>query len=156
MEDWEPMAAFLCSEEARFMGGPYRRELAWFSFAADAGSWELQGCGGLSIVERATGTLVGQVSLNRFPHFPDDEIGWLTFPAFRGRGYAREAAQAARAHAYGAAGWTTAVSYVDPANAASAAVARALGCTEDREAGRPDPNDLVFRHPSPRSLGAAA
>lgn len=156
LDDWEPMAAFLCSDEARFMGGPLDREAAWFGFVADLGSWALQGCGGWSVEERGTGALVGAVSLNRFPHYPESEIGWLTFPAFRGRGYAREAARAARAYAYQAAGWTTAVSYVDSANAASIAVARAVGCTEDREARRPDPEDIVFRHPSPASLGGAA
>ena len=153
MADWEPMAAFMCSDESRYMGGPFDREAARFSFASDVGSWSLQGCGGLAVEERETGALVGAVGLNRFGHCPDDEIGWLTFPAFRGRGYAREAAEAARAHAYRACGWTAAVSYVEPPNLPLAAVARALGCVEDADAWRPDPPDLVFRHPSPAALG---
>lgn len=155
MADWEPIAAFLCSDEARYMR-PFDRAAAWFGFASDVGSWELQGCGGWGMEERGTGALVGAVGLNRFPHYAEDEIGWLTFPEFRRRGYAREAAEAARAYAYRHAGWTTAVSYVDPDNAASAAVARSLGCVEDPQAGRPDPSDLVFRHPSPAALGLAA
>jgi RimJ/RimL family protein N-acetyltransferase len=156
LSDWEAIAAFYESEEARFVGGPLDRRRSWFGFGADVGSWGLLGFGCWAVEERATGALAGQVGLNRPPHFPEAEIGWLTFPAFRRRGYAREAARAARAFAYGTLGWATAVSYVDPDNAASIAVARALGCVEDAEAERFDAEDIVFRHPSPASLGGAA
>ena len=73
-------------------------------------------------------------------------------PGFEGKGYATEAGRAARAYAYGTLGWKTAVSYVDPGNHRSAAVARRLGCREDPEAARPDPADIVFRHPGPEAL----
>ena len=80
------------------------------------------------------------------------EIGWLLLPGFEGRGYATEAARAARAYAYDSLGWTTAVSYCDPENVRSLAVARRLGCTEDPAAEPFDPGDIVFRHPAPEAL----
>ena len=48
-------------------------------------------------------------------------------------------------------GWTGAVSYIDRDNAASIALARRLGCTEDPDAERFDPVDVVFRHPAPEA-----
>ena len=70
-------------------------------------------------------------------------------PEFQRRGFATEAARAARGFAYGTLGWSTAVSYVDRDNAASIATALKLGCTEDPAAERYDDEDIVFRHPSP-------
>ena len=59
---------------------------------------------------------------------------------------------AARAHAYGALGWTTAVSYIDPQNARSIRVAERMGAKLDPDAVPMDPGDLVYRHPAPEDL----
>ena len=149
LSDWERFAAFYESDAARYVGGPLPRPRTWNGFAADVGSWELFGFGYWAIEETATGACVGQVGLSHPPHFPEREIGWIVYPEFQRRGFATEAALAARAYAYGIAGWTTAVSYIDRDNARSIALALRIGCTEDRGAARLDPEDLVFRHPAP-------
>jgi RimJ/RimL family protein N-acetyltransferase len=151
MADWEPIAAFFESDAAAYVGGPLPRRRSWFGFGADVGSWDLLGFGAWAVDEAATGAFVGQVGLNKPPHFPEREIGWIVFPAFQRRGFATEAARAARDFAYGSLGWTTAVSYVDPENAASIATARRLNCVEDEGADRFDEEDIVFRHPSPET-----
>jgi RimJ/RimL family protein N-acetyltransferase len=147
--DWEPIAAFFASDAARYVGGPLPRPRAWHGFASDVGSWSLLGFGYWGVDETATGTFVGQVGLGKPAHFPEAEIGWIIFPEFQRRGFAYEAALAVRDYAFGALGWATAVSYIDPENAASIALARKLGCVEDPEAARWDPDDLVFRHLAP-------
>jgi RimJ/RimL family protein N-acetyltransferase len=152
LSDWEPMAAFFESDASRYVGGPLPRPRAWHSFAGDVGSWILLGFGAWAVDETDTGAFVGQIGLNKPAHFPEAEIGWITFPDHQRRGYATEAALAARAHAYGTLGWTTAVSYIDRDNAASIALARRLGCVEDPDAARFDPKDIVFRHPAPEAL----
>lgn len=149
LADFPAVAAFFATDAARFVGGPLDDRRAWFGFAADVGSWELMGFGGWAIEETATGVLVGQVALNKPPFFPEREIGWIVFPEHQRRGYAHEAARAARDHAFGPLGWDTAVSYVHPENVASIAVARKLGAVEDPAAERFDAADLVFRHPRP-------
>jgi RimJ/RimL family protein N-acetyltransferase len=151
MDDFAPMAAFLGSEASRFVGGPYDAVRAWQAFAADVGGWDLLGFGGWAAEEKASGAFVGQLSLNRPPHFPEREIGWLLFSDYEGRGYATEGARAVRAFAFGTLGWETAVSYVDPENTRSIAVARRLGCTEDPAAVPMEPGDIVFRHPAPEA-----
>jgi RimJ/RimL family protein N-acetyltransferase len=155
LSDWEPIAVFFESDAARYVGGPLPRRRSWFGFGADVGSWELLGFGPWAVDETATGAFVGQIGLNQPAHFPEHEIGWIVFPAFQGRGFATEGARAARDFAADTLGWTTAVSYIDPANAASIAVARHLGCTEDPDAARFDADDLVFRHPM-RAASAGA
>lgn len=152
MADWEPIATFFESEASAFVGGPLPRRRSWYGFGADVGSWDLLGYGCWAVDESETGTFVGQVGLNRPPYFPEREIGWIVFPPFQRRGYATEAARAARGYAYGTLGWTTAVSYVDRGNVASIATARKLDCVEDADAARFDDDDLVFRHPTPEAL----
>jgi RimJ/RimL family protein N-acetyltransferase len=152
LADFEPMAAFFESDASRYVGGPYDRRRSWHGFAGDVGSWNLLGFGCWGVELTATGAFVGQVGLNKPAYFPEREIGWIVFPAFQRRGFAYEAALAAREYAYGKLGWTTAVSYIDRDNAASIALARKLGCVEDPDAERWDPEDVVFRHPAPEAL----
>ena len=86
--------------------------------------------------------------------WPEREIGWSVYdPAIEGTGIAREAAEAVRAWAYTTLGWTTAVSYIDPDNAASIRLAERLGCTLDEAAEKPEGEPcLVYRHPAPEAL----
>lgn len=152
LEDFEPLAALYASGRSAFIGGPLPRAKVWYGFAADTGCWDLRGYGAWSVEEKDTGALVGQVGLNHPPHFAEREIGWILHDGYEGRGYAFEAASAARAYAYGTAGWTTAVSYIDPANTRSIALAERLGARPDPEAPRHHPDDIVYRHPAPEAL----
>ncbi|MEY4982233.1 MAG: hypothetical protein RIR62_499, partial [Pseudomonadota bacterium] len=93
-----------------------------------------------------------------FPEtWPEREIGWSVWnPAAEGKGFAFEAAGAARDFAYRALGWTTAVSYVAAGNARSRALALRLGAVVDADAPSiGEPPCLVFRHPAPDSLRTA-
>ncbi|MBL3560111.1 GNAT family N-acetyltransferase [Rhodovulum sulfidophilum] len=151
VEDFGPYAALFASEGARFMGGPLSRRQAWQVFAADSGQWALMGFGAWGVERREDGVAVGQVALNKPDHFPERELGWLVFDGHEGRGYATEAAEAARDHAFGALGFDTLVSYVSPENRRSVALAERLGARPDATADRPDPGDLVYRHPHPEA-----
>ena len=85
--------------------------------------------------------------------WPERELGWTVWSdAAEGKGYAFEAAAAARDHAFGALGWETAVSYIDPDNIRSVALAERLGARHDPEARGPGENScLVYRHPRPEA-----
>ncbi|MEL6679420.1 MAG: GNAT family N-acetyltransferase [Pseudomonadota bacterium] len=152
VEDLEPYTAFMASDRARGVGGPYGPFQAWTWFASDIAQWVLYGHGALAIEERKTGAFAGQVSLNHLPHYPENEIGWVAFDGFTGKGYVTEAARAMRDFAYGTLGWSTVVSYIDRDNLASIAVAARLGATRDHDAQAPGPDDLVYRHPAPEAL----
>ena len=148
MADFETYAALFASPRAKHMGVLDRRG-AWFSFASDVAQWALMGCGAWAVERAADEAFIGQVAINRPVHFPEPELGWMLCAPFEGQGYAREAAQAARAFAFGTLRLPTLVSYVGPDNARSIALARRLGAVPDPQAARPEPDDLVFRHPAP-------
>ncbi|MEL6125885.1 MAG: GNAT family N-acetyltransferase [Pseudomonadota bacterium] len=151
-EDLEIYTTFMASDRARGVGGPYGRFHSWQWFASDVAQWVLYGHGGLAIVEKESGAFAGQVTLNHLPHYPENEIGWVAFDGFTGKGYVTEAARALRDYAYQTLGWPTLVSYIDRDNAPSIAVATRLGAVRDYEAKAPGPDDLVFRHPSQEAL----
>ncbi len=151
MADFEAYAGLFASPRAEHMGVLDRRG-AWFGFASDVAQWALMGCGAWAVDRAADGTCIGQVAINRPVHFPEPELGWLLFAPFEGHGYAMEAALAARAFAFGTLQLPTLVSYVGPDNARSIALARRLGAVPDPQAARPDPDDLVFRHPGPERV----
>ncbi|CEJ14632.1 hypothetical protein BN1110_04966 [bacterium YEK0313] len=144
--DFEAYAALMASPRSRGMGGPFDRRASWGIFCHDVALWPLFGHGALMVDMKATGACIGQVGINAGPLFPEKELGWLLYDGHEGHGYVTEAARALKDWAYGTLGLATLVSYVDPANARSCAVAERLGAMLDPEAPRQDPDDLVFRH----------
>ncbi len=142
--------AFFGSARGRFIGGGPDLEpgKAWRVFAMIAGHWTLRGCGPFILVDKADGAPIGAVGPWFPPPWPERELSWSIWSApAEGRGFAGEAARRLRAHVFDDLGWETAVSYVDPANARSAALAERLGCVRDPDAATPfDEPTLVFRH----------
>ncbi|GGH37091.1 Protein N-acetyltransferase, RimJ/RimL family [Cribrihabitans marinus] len=153
--DFPVFAAFFASERSGFVGGPVPAEQSWRYLAAELGHWQLRGFGRWSVVETATGKLAGLIGL-WFPQgWPEPEIGWDLFDGFEGKGYATEAALAAREYAYDTLGWTTAISLVAPENAASRNVARRMGARADGTHEHERFGALeIWRHPAPEDLAA--
>ena len=150
MDDLPDYTAFLATDRCRYMGGPHPAREAWNWFCNDTAQWALLGMGGLLIVPRGAASAVGQVAVCHGPIFPEPELGWFLYDGHEGKGYATEAAALMRDWAFGPRGLTALVSYVDPANTASARVARRLGAEIDPNAATPDntPTD-VWRHRRP-------
>lgn len=148
IDDFPAYAALLASPRAKHMGGPYMRRWAWGVFCHDIACWTLFGHGGLMVDLRATGECVGQVGISHGPLFPERELGWPLYEGHEGQGYATEAAKALRRWAAQSLGLHGLISYVDPENRQSAAVAIRLGGVLDPEAPKQDFGDLVFRYPA--------
>lgn len=146
MTDVTTMAPAFASDWSRYMGGPISRDDLWRWIAAETISWEWLGFGSWAIELRDSGELIGQVGINQPPRFPEIELGWAIFPAHEGQGYAFEAAKAARDWGFDSRGLQTLVSYIDPENARSIALAKRLGAALDPNAQGEDPEDLVYRH----------
>lgn len=157
--DFEPFAAFYASPRADFVGGPLDREGAWRMLAMEAGHWQLRGYGRWILETAEGGETAGMVGIFCPEGWPEPEIGWDLFDGHTGKGYATEAARAARGFAYDGLGWDTVISLVKPANTASAAVARRLGASHDGDFTHVRHGPMqVWRHPGPaklRSEGAA-
>lgn len=150
MADFPGFRTVLTGLRAVYMDGPHDDLGAWHMFCADVAHWSLRGIGGLAVTRKTTGEVVGQVAITHPPHFPELELGWLTYDGHEGQGYVTEAAGAFRDWAF-AQGWPTLVSYIDPGNDRSIAVAERLGARRDAAAPRPSPEDLVYRHAAKES-----
>ena len=147
LRDFDGFAAFLGSERARPVGGPVDRGLAWRAFCHLVGHWPLRGYGPFVFERGSVG--IGHGGAWQPEGWPEVELGYCLWDAsHEGQGLACEAMRAARKHAW-AIGLGPLVSYIAPANAASIRLAERLGAERDDEARRPDPEDLVYRHPAP-------
>lgn len=160
--DEDAYVAFGSSENGQNVGGNGSRYRAWQMFAVELGHWAIRGWGPFAVDLRETGNSVGWIGPWHPLGNPEPEIGWMVWADAEGKGIAREAAEAARQHAYTTLGWTTAVSYMFPGNTRSIALAERLGAERDEAADLPEGDTpetcFVYRHPSPATLaqGAAA
>lgn len=153
-QDWDAWLGFHCSDRASFVGGGPKmtaRE-SWRAFGHVIGHWVMRGYGMFVFTAKDDDIALGMTG----PWFPEGwaerEIGWTIWSqAAEGKGYAAEAARAAINHAFSDLGWDTAVSYIDPDNARSIALAKRLGARLDPDAAQPDMGDdkriEVYRHP---------
>lgn len=82
---------------------------------------------GRAVIVRMFGTVAGSVGLKGQPRDGRVEVGWGIERAFRGQGYAREAARAVIADAFGHREVREVVAHIDPANAPSVRVAEGIG-----------------------------
>lgn len=121
----------------RFIGGvPASRAEAWGRMLRYAGLWALRGHGYWAVEERATGRFLGDVGLADFlrdlepPLLAPPEAGWALLPEAQGKGYAREAVGAMLAWADRALEVPAVSCMIDPANAASLALACHHGFAE--------------------------
>ena len=150
-EDLHDWTAFYKSERAVYIGGgPDAGDgRAWRTFATVLGHWPLSGCGMFAITLAESGRAIGFAGPWFPADWPEKELGWSIWSAaHEGCGYAFEAVSAVRAYAFDVLKWPAAVSYIDPANARSQALALRLGCVLDNDAPPPPGNEaLVFRHP---------
>ena len=151
--DWPAFRDFLHSDRARFIRtGEMTPALAWRSFGHFVGHWVMRGFGSF-VYHRAGDPAPLGATGPWFPEgWPEREIGWTVWSLeAEGHGFAAEAARAAIAHAFRDLGWDTAVSYVDPENHRSVALAERLGARRDPEAPSAPAFEgaLVFRHPRP-------
>jgi RimJ/RimL family protein N-acetyltransferase len=150
LTDFDAYAGFRASDRAHFVGGPNTDIQAWGQFIGLAGQWTIRGYGRWIVADRETDAPLGVVGLLYPIGWPEPEIAWSMFAAAEGRGLAHEAALAARRYAYGTAGWTTAISLIDPANTRSTALAGRLGCHPDGTYQHAIFGAMqIWRHPAP-------
>ncbi|MHC0054263.1 GNAT family N-acetyltransferase [Actibacterium sp. D379-3] len=149
-QDFPALVEFYASDRSQFVGGPMTAEQTWRQLACEIGHWTLRGYGRWIAEDTQTGRAVGMIGLWSPEGFPEPEIGWDLFDGFEGRGYATEAARAARDFAFDTLGWVTAISLVKPANTGSARVAERLGAVRDGQFEHARFGALdIYRHPTP-------
>jgi len=132
-EDFDVFAAHLADPVSAAHLVPADRQAAWRIFCSQAGLWLIHGAGWWAVEEKATGRLVGSVGA----FFREDstvmELGWNTYRAFWGQGFATEAAAAALHHAFESRREPTVRAVIASSNESSLRVAKRLGLTYEAE-----------------------
>jgi RimJ/RimL family protein N-acetyltransferase len=148
--DFAHVEAFFADvDRAKGFGGQQNSNEAWRWFASVYGHWALRGYG-FWFVETKAEELVGMVGLWAPEGWPEPELGYVMFANGEGKGFAYEAATAARDYAYQKMGFTTLSSNIFPGNTRSVALAERMGAWKEREYENVSHGtEMVYRHPSP-------
>lgn len=132
-EDFDAFAAHCADPVSAAHLGLADRQTAWRIFCTQAGLWLIHGAGWWAVEEKATGRLVGNVGA----FFREDatvmELGWNTYRACWGQGFATEAAAAALHHAFETRREPKVRALIAAANESSLRVARRLGLTYEAD-----------------------
>ncbi|PRX33782.1 Protein N-acetyltransferase, RimJ/RimL family [Meinhardsimonia xiamenensis] len=148
--DFDLYASIVCSPRGSHLGGPYTRADAWSDFSRAVAGWLLHGHGLWCVETRADRLAIGFVVIGLEPGDAEPELGFLFAREVEGKGFAREAAAAARDFAWHRLGLESLVSYIDAENTRAIELALRLGARRDAaaEARLAEPA-CVYRHPRP-------
>jgi RimJ/RimL family protein N-acetyltransferase len=149
--DAAPLAAFLDSDRAKWIGGPYPSKDAPNWLAHQRTIWEKRGWGAWIAALRDDDTPIGRIGLLDHDGWDEPELAWFLFEGFDGHGYAFEAATAARAHANGPLRLPPLFSFIEPTNARSKALAVRLGPQLEPSVRFKDHDLGIYRHPMPEA-----
>ncbi|MEM7686654.1 MAG: GNAT family N-acetyltransferase [Paracoccaceae bacterium] len=141
LDDFAVWADIFCGSAGPFLGGPFTRDEAFTEFCAGTGMWLLRGHGPWA-VEDLSGGVLGFVLIGFEAGDQEPELGFLFADAAQGRGYAEEAAIAARDHALQTLKMPSLVSYTDPANGRANRLVERLGAVREADLG----GAHVWRH----------
>jgi RimJ/RimL family protein N-acetyltransferase len=150
LSDFPVLADILCTERAKYVGGPMSRKDAWLEFTQLSAGWLLHGHGGWTVEKDSI--VCGFVLIGVEPGDHEQEIGYLLTEAAEGRGIGQEAARAARDFAFQALGFDTNVSYIDPKNERSSNLAERLGGNRDAQVEAAMGDRMhIYRYPRPEA-----
>jgi [ribosomal protein S5]-alanine N-acetyltransferase len=136
LADLDFVAAMLSHPEVmRFYPKLYSRDEAQAWIERQMERYAEHGHGLWLVLERASGQRIGQVGLvmQVVDGIQEPEIGYLIHHPFWRRGFASEAALAARGYAFETKGYSRVISLIRPENEPSQGVARKLGMQPERE-----------------------
>ncbi|MES2913732.1 MAG: GNAT family N-acetyltransferase [Pseudomonadota bacterium] len=148
--DFPAMLTFNDSPRSAFVGGGVPRQQVWRGLLANIGHWALRGHGFFSVDTKA-GDFIGRIGVIYHDGWDEPELGWHLFDGHEGHGYCIEAARAAKADYHARLSPAPLISYIDPANPKSEAVARRLGAAPERETVFFDKTVNLWRHPGPEA-----
>lgn len=146
--DFPAMLAFSQSPRAEFIGGAIDRQWVWRAHLANIGHWALRGYGFYSVDTRA-GDFVGRVGVIFHDEWPEPELAWHLYDTHEGKGFAAEAALAAKADYHARISPRPLISMIDVANARSEALALRLDAVREKTVTDPDGDFHIYRHPGP-------
>jgi len=146
-KDLPTLTAFYGTERSHMVGGPATEAEVYTNLNSIIGHWAILGHGLWFIDDRKNGDFLGWTGVIWAPEWDEPELAWTVFAHAEGKGYAFEAARAARAYAAQEMNLDGLISYIRPNNPRSMALAERLGAKiEDTRDWRGNPCH-IYRHP---------
>ena len=131
--DFDLFADHLVNPESSAHLGSADRQTAWRIFTSHSGLWLVHGAGWWAIEEKQTGQLVGSVGAFFREQSTVMEMGWNTYRAFWGKGFANEAAAAVLNYVFEVRRELKVRALISSGNDASRRVAERLGMSYEME-----------------------
>jgi len=147
-DDFPLFATFKADTEKNqySIGGAADRVRAWGAFTAMCGEWALSNYGMFAVQKQNDPTAIGYAGIWFPPDIEEPELAWALFEGNEGKGFATEAAIAAKLWAQKTFGWGRLMSFIHPENSPSIALAERMGATKENETVLRGEPRLVFRH----------
>lgn len=147
MDDLAALTAFYQTDRSHMVGGPQDARGVHRMMLSTIGSWALKGHGMWHIADKDTDEMLGATGIINPPGWDAPELSWSVNGDAQGKGIAFEAAMAARTYAAKHLGHNGVISYIDPANPRSAALAQRMGAVIERETTFEGRTINIWRHP---------
>lgn len=145
--DLDALEAFNKTERSHLIGGPLDRANCWRVISNCIGHWALRGFGMWHLHHKADDRMIGACGFIFREGWDEPELGWNVHDGYEGESYAFEAAGAARAYGAKHFDLNGVISYIDPVNHRSIALAKRLGASFESK-GRLLGHDAdIYRHP---------
>ena len=125
------------------IGQTATRVQVWYTMLTAAGSWALRGYGMWAVEEVAGGRFIGSVGIFEPLDWPEPEIAYSLDEPYWHRGFATEAAAAARDWLFAHLPHQRLASFIRPENGASIHVAERLGAVLE---GTAELRGVTFQH----------
>ena len=127
MDDLPALTEFYTTKRSHMVGGPKDAREVHQAMLSTIGSWALNGFGFWHVADIDTDAMLGVVGIIFAPTWDEPELGWSLSAQVEGKGIAFEAACAARDYAARHLDQDGLVSYINPENPRSEALARRMG-----------------------------
>jgi RimJ/RimL family protein N-acetyltransferase len=145
--DLDALEVFNKSERSHLIGGPLDRAGCWRVISNAIGHWALRGFGMWHILHKADDRMIGACGFIFREGWDEPELAWNIHDGYEGKSYAFEAATDARAHGAKHFDLNGVISYIDPVNLRSIALAKRLGATFERKGSLLGEEADIYRHP---------
>lgn len=145
--DLDALEVFNQSERSHMIGGPLDRANCWRVISNGIGHWALRGFGMWHIHHKSDDRMIGACGFIFREGWDEPELGWNVHDGYEGKGFAFEAASAARAYGAKHFNLNGVISYIYPVNSSSIALAKRLGATFERKGSLLGKDADIYRHP---------
>ena len=146
--DLDALEVFNQSERSHLIGGPLDRANCWRVISNGIGHWAPRGFGMWHIHHKADDRMIGACGFIFREGWDEPELGWNVHDGYEGKGYAFEAAMAARTHGATHFDLNGILSYIGPINHRPIVLATRMGASFERQGSLLGEVADIYRHPT--------